>query len=76
MIDFIIMGYAVFPDIVDGTDGWQDKVVDRFAKQQFLQNLDTCRNAIFKYWLQELAQLQGCKQDQNNDRAIRRLLSY
>ena len=30
---FIMTGHAVFPDIVDGTDGWQEKVVDRFAKQ-------------------------------------------
>jgi hypothetical protein len=47
---FIMMGHAVFPDIVDGTDGWQEKVVGRFAKQQFPQDFHACSNITLKCW--------------------------
>lgn len=50
---FIMMGYAVFPDIVDGTDGWQEKVVERFVKQQFPQDVHACSNVTLKCWLQQ-----------------------
>ncbi|KFY35567.1 hypothetical protein V494_05801 [Pseudogymnoascus sp. VKM F-4513 (FW-928)] len=50
---FIMMGHAVFPDIMDGEDGWHDKVVDRFAKQQFPQDSHICSSVTMKCWLQQ-----------------------
>jgi hypothetical protein len=32
---FIMMGHAVFPNIIDEEDRWHDKVANRFAEQQF-----------------------------------------
>lgn len=55
---FIMMGHAVFPDIVDGTDGWQEKVVDRFEKQQFPQDLHGCSNVTLKCWLRQYGSAQ------------------
>ena len=40
---YIIMkGHAVFPDIIDEENGWHDKIADRFANQQFLQDSHAC----------------------------------
>lgn len=50
---FIIMGYAVFPDIIDGEDGWREKVEERFAKQQFPQDSHACSAITLKCWLQQ-----------------------
>lgn len=49
-IYFIMMGYAVFPDIVDGEDGWYDKVEERFAKQQFPEDDHACSFITSKCW--------------------------
>lgn len=31
---FIVMGYAMFPGIVDGSDGWHERVEDMLSKQK------------------------------------------
>ena len=54
-IYFIMMGHAAFPDIVDGEEGWRDKVVDRFAKQQFPQNFYACYSITSRCWMQQYA---------------------
>jgi serine/threonine protein kinase len=36
-IYLIMMGHAVFPEIVDGEEGWYEKVQEKFEKQQFPQ---------------------------------------
>ncbi|KFY76423.1 hypothetical protein V498_09581 [Pseudogymnoascus sp. VKM F-4517 (FW-2822)] len=50
---FIMMGHAVFPDIIDGADGWHDEVVDRFTNQQFPQDIHACSSVTLKCWLQQ-----------------------
>lgn len=52
-IYFIMVGNSVFPDIIDGEDGWHDKVADRFAKQQFPQDSHACSVVTLKCWLQQ-----------------------
>ena len=49
-IHFIMMGSAVFPDIVDGEDEWYEKVADRFASQQFPQDQHACSAVTLKCW--------------------------
>ena len=49
-IYFIIMGHAVFPDIIDGDDKWHKKVADRFATQQFPQDQNACSVVTLKCW--------------------------
>lgn len=52
-IYFIMLGNAVFPDVVDGEDGWFETIKDRFAKQQFPQDLHACSTITSKCWLKE-----------------------
>ncbi|RMD39247.1 hypothetical protein DV735_g5880, partial [Chaetothyriales sp. CBS 134920] len=52
-IYFLIMGHAVFPDIVDGEEGWYDKVSDRFASQQFPTDQHICSTVTSKCWNKE-----------------------
>ncbi|KAI3220459.1 hypothetical protein DTO012A7_9576 [Penicillium roqueforti] len=49
-IYLIMMGYSVFPDIVDGEDGWYEQ---RFEKQQFPQDSHACSAITWKCWLKE-----------------------
>ena len=52
-IYFIMMGYAVFPDTVDEEEGWNDKVADRFTKQQFPRNSHACSLITMKCWMRQ-----------------------
>ncbi|OAL45464.1 kinase-like protein [Pyrenochaeta sp. DS3sAY3a] len=52
-IYFIIVGHAVFPDIIDGEDGWHEKVEQRFASQQFPQDQHACSAVTLKCWQKE-----------------------
>jgi serine/threonine protein kinase len=38
-IYFIIMGHAIFPDIIDGEEGWHDRVTERFESGNFLRTI-------------------------------------
>ncbi|CDM38314.1 hypothetical protein DTO013E5_10005 [Penicillium roqueforti] len=49
-IYLIMMGYSVFPDIVDGEDGWYEQ---RFEKQQFPRDSHACSAITWKCWLKE-----------------------
>lgn len=62
-IYFIMMGYAVFPDIIDGEDGWRDKVEDRFARQQFPNDCLACSTVTLKCWLQQYDSAEDVVQD-------------
>ncbi|AEO60413.1 hypothetical protein MYCTH_2309609 [Thermothelomyces thermophilus ATCC 42464] len=52
-IYFIMMGHAVFPDIIDGEDGWYEKVEDRFAKGEFPRDKHACSAITLKCWQKE-----------------------
>jgi hypothetical protein len=41
-IYFILMGYHVFPDIINGEEGWHDKVQHRFEEGQFRRDRHAC----------------------------------
>ncbi|KAL2169439.1 hypothetical protein VTG60DRAFT_6068 [Thermothelomyces hinnuleus] len=51
-IYFIMMGHAVFPDIVDGEEGWYENVRDRFLKGLFPQDKHACSAVTLKCWQQ------------------------
>ncbi|KAJ6185451.1 hypothetical protein N7519_006752 [Penicillium mononematosum] len=52
-IYLIMMGHAVFPEIVDEEEGWYDKVREKFEKQQFPQDSHACSAITSKCWLKE-----------------------
>ncbi|QDS67521.1 hypothetical protein FKW77_002111 [Venturia effusa] len=52
-IYFIMLGHAVYPDIIDGSDGWDKKVRERFAKQEFPQDSHACSKVTAKCWLRQ-----------------------
>ena len=52
-IYFIMMGHAVSPDIIDGEDGWHDKVEERFVSKQFRQDQHACSAVTLKCWRKE-----------------------
>ncbi|KAH9221231.1 kinase-like domain-containing protein [Leptodontidium sp. 2 PMI_412] len=47
---FIMMGHAVFPDIIDGEDGYREKVAARFEKEEFPQDIHACSTVTLKCW--------------------------
>lgn len=49
-IYFIVMGYCVFPDIVDGEEGWYDRIRSRFENAQFPQDDHACSAITSKRW--------------------------
>ncbi|CCF44568.1 hypothetical protein CH063_13922 [Colletotrichum higginsianum] len=49
----IIMGHPVYPDIVDGEDGWHEKVQSRFRDKKFPSDLPICSEIAWKCWLGE-----------------------
>ncbi|KAI1126593.1 kinase-like domain-containing protein [Nemania abortiva] len=53
LIYFIMRGHAVFPDIIDGEDGWHEMVEERFDKGQFPQEPHACDSITSKCWKQE-----------------------
>lgn len=52
-IYFIMLGYAVYPDIIDGSAGWDERVKERFEKQEFPQDLHACSTVTAKCWLRQ-----------------------
>ena len=50
---FIMMGQTVFPDIIDGADGWYDRVASRFAMEHFPHDSHACSGITFKCWLRQ-----------------------
>ncbi|GKZ35890.1 hypothetical protein AbraIFM66950_006723 [Aspergillus brasiliensis] len=52
-IYFIMMGHAVFPDIVDGEDAWFERVEHRLATQQFPEDTHACSDITRKCWHKE-----------------------
>lgn len=62
-IYFIMMGHAVFPDIIDGEDGWYEKVGDRFASRQFPQDQHACSAITSKCWQKEYESAQEVVRD-------------
>jgi len=52
MIYFIMTGHCFFPDIVDGKEGWTDKVRDRFENGQFPEDFHTCNWIVLNSWNQ------------------------
>ncbi|OBT45949.1 serine/threonine protein kinase [Pseudogymnoascus sp. WSF 3629] len=47
---FIMMGYCVFPDIVDGEEGWHDRVRSRFENAEFPRDSHACSAVTAKCW--------------------------
>jgi hypothetical protein len=60
---FIMIGHAVFPDIINGEDGWHNKVADRFAKQQFPQDSHAYSVITLKCWLQQYGSAEDVVQE-------------
>jgi hypothetical protein len=52
-IYFIMMGHAVFPDIIDGGDGWHEQVEQRFVSRQFPRDQHACSAVTLKCWQKE-----------------------
>ncbi|KAF2805395.1 kinase-like protein [Mytilinidion resinicola] len=52
-IYFIMMGHAVFPDIIDGEDAWYEKVRERFASKLFPQDEHACSAVTLRCWQKE-----------------------
>lgn len=52
-IHFIMMGQCVYPDIIDGEDGWHDKIRARFERGQFPQDSHACSTITSKCWHQK-----------------------
>lgn len=63
---FIMMGHAVFPDIIDGAEGWHDEVVDRFTNQQFPQDIHACSSVTLKCWLKQYDSAEDIIQEINS----------
>ncbi|KAJ8131691.1 hypothetical protein O1611_g1936 [Lasiodiplodia mahajangana] len=47
-IYFIMRGHAVYPDIIDGSEGWRERVYERFEKKQFPQEPHVCDRITLK----------------------------
>lgn len=62
-IYFIMMGHPVYPDIVDGSDDWDERVQERFAKQEFPEDLHACTSITQKCWLREYGSTEEVLQD-------------
>jgi hypothetical protein len=52
-IYFIMLGHAVYPDIIDGSPGWDERVKERFAKQEFPRDSHACSTVTSKCWLRQ-----------------------
>ncbi|RMZ71443.1 serine threonine kinase [Pyrenophora seminiperda CCB06] len=52
-IYFIMVGHAVFPDIINGEDDWHEKVEHRFVTKQFPQDQHACSTVTLKCWQKE-----------------------
>jgi len=63
---FIMMGQAVFPDIINGEDEWRERVEDRFKRGQFPQDQHACSTVILRCWQKEYNTAQEIVQDINS----------
>lgn len=45
-----MMGHAVYPDIVNGEEGWYERVADRFGRGQFPWGEHACSAVTLKCW--------------------------
>jgi serine/threonine protein kinase len=52
-IYFIMVGHAVFPDIIDGEDNWHEKVEHRFVSRHFPHDQHACSTVTLKCWQKE-----------------------
>lgn len=52
-IYFIMHGYEVFPDIINGEEGWYDKVTSRFERGAFPQESHAYAEITGKCWRRE-----------------------
>jgi len=43
----------VFPDVVDGEEGWHNKVADQFTEQQFPRDFHACSLITMKCWMRQ-----------------------
>lgn len=50
---FIMLGHAVYPDIIDGSADWNEKVKERFARQEFPKDSNACSTVTAKFWLRQ-----------------------
>jgi serine/threonine protein kinase len=62
-IYFIMMGHHVYPDIIDGSEDWYEKVPERFAKKEFPEDLHACTTITRKCWLREYESAEEVLQD-------------
>ncbi|KAL2863690.1 uncharacterized protein BJX67DRAFT_390361 [Aspergillus lucknowensis] len=62
-IYMILMGHPVFPDIIDGEDGWYEEVRERFGKQHFPRDLHACSHITLKCWMKEYQSAEELVQD-------------
>lgn len=53
IIHFIMAGSGVFPDIIDGEEGYQDKVEERFRRQEWPQDQHLSSAITLKCWRKE-----------------------
>ncbi|KAL4877451.1 kinase-like domain-containing protein [Aspergillus karnatakaensis] len=65
-IYFIVMGHAVFPDIVDGEEGWYEKVKERLQKHEFPQDVHVCSEVTRKCWWKEYESADELLRDLNS----------
>lgn len=65
-IYFIMMRHAVFPQIIDGEDGWYERVQDMFARHQFPQDTHACSSITLKCWRKEYESAQELIEDLEN----------
>ncbi|KAF1844396.1 kinase-like protein [Cucurbitaria berberidis CBS 394.84] len=52
-IYYIMTSHAVFPDIIDGEDDWQETIERRFRSMQFPQDQHVCDAITLKCWKME-----------------------
>ena len=60
---FIMTGHCVFPDIIDGEEGWADKVRGRFECGQFPEDSFAWSGIILKCWKQQYDSTTMVRQD-------------
>lgn len=63
LIYFIMLSHQVYPDIIDGEEGWREKVEDRFRRQQWPLEQHLCSRITLKCWKKEYESAQEIVQD-------------
>ncbi|KAK3113619.1 hypothetical protein LTR53_008919 [Teratosphaeriaceae sp. CCFEE 6253] len=52
-IHFIMLGHEVYPDIVDGEEGWHEAITSRFEREEFPTEPHACAAITVKCWRRE-----------------------